>query len=285
MSGSLEFDAIGTTWRIRTNIPLSQTIQIAIQNRIALFDQTYSRFRDDSVIAEIARKKGTYGLPSDASFLFALYKTLYRLTQGSFTPLIGQLLVDAGYDAAYSLDPKKLRDIPSWEDVIAYTFPNLTVKKPVVLDFGAAGKGYLTDLVGKVLEKHGILSFSINAGGDILYKTKEEKKLRVGLEHPDDTSKIIGVVELENGSICGSAGNRRKWGAFHHIMDPHKKKSVSTIVAVWVIAKTGLIADGLATALFFVKPEVLAKDFDFAYAILNQEYSLETSPNFPAEFY
>jgi thiamine biosynthesis lipoprotein len=93
------------------------------------------------------------------------------------------------------------------------------------------------------------------------------------------------VAELEKGSICGSAGNRRKWGKFHHIMHPETKKSVENILAVWVIAENGLLADGLATALFFVEPERLEKDFNFYYCILKNDYSIRVSPNFPGEFY
>lgn len=285
MEGNLTFEAIGTTWHITTPIQLTPSLQKQIQTCIDDFDRSYSRFRPDSLITQMSQEAGEYKLPDDAKPLFDFYQTLYTLTKGDFTPLIGQLLVDAGYDASYSLQPKQLQNVLKWEEAIAYVFPNLQVKQPVLLDFGAAGKGYLIDEVGEILSKNLIKTFRINAGGDILYKSTEKKKLRIGLEHPQDTTKVIGVAEIEQGSICGSSGNRRAWKQFHHIMHPVKKASVSHILSVWVIAETGLLADGLATALFFVKPEVLAKKFTFEYVLMHQDYSLDTSKNFPAEFY
>lgn len=285
MPESLSFDAIGTTWQISTNIPLTRVIQKQIDTCIEMFDHSYSRFRLDSFITTLSLQAGEYTLPLDAKALIDLYKTLYFLTKGRFTPLIGQLLVDAGYDSVYSLKAKQLQDIRKWEDVLEYSFPRLILKKPVLLDFGAAGKGYLVDQVGAILKKSHVDTFSINAGGDILQKRVDNKKLRVGLEHPQDSTKVIGVAEIGNESICGSAGNRRAWGKFHHIMNPETKKSVENILAVWVIAESGLVADGLATALFFGKPSVFAKDFSFEYVILKNDYSLDISANFPGEFY
>jgi thiamine biosynthesis lipoprotein len=250
-----------------------------------MFDRIYSRFRKDSLVTEISKHAGVYTFPQNAQQLFSIYERLYQVTNGQMTPLIGQLLNDAGYDASYSLQPKKLTDVEVWEDCIEYTYPNLLVKKPVLLDFGAAGKGYLLDLVGQVLKKHEIPSFTINAGGDILHYSGEKKTIRVGMEHPDDVKKVIGVVELENKSICGSAGNRRKWGEFHHIMHPMTKKSVSDILSVWVIAENGLLADGVATALFFTKPDEIAKAFDFEYCIIKQDYSAALSSHFPGEVF
>ena len=40
------------------------------------------------------------------------------------------------------------------------------MKQAAMLDFGAAGKGYLVDIVGQVLENHGIKNYVIDAGGD-----------------------------------------------------------------------------------------------------------------------
>jgi thiamine biosynthesis lipoprotein len=51
------------------------------------------------------------------------------------------------------------------------------------------------------------------------------------------------------------------------------------------VADTGLLADGLATALFFADAAMLQKHYNFEYAIVNNDFSLERSPNFPATFF
>lgn len=285
----MEFEAIGTHWSIAVHNEISDLqksdIFKLVLERIAVYDKHYSRFRDDSLVAEMSRQAGEYVLPDDAKPLFDLYEKMYRLTNGSVTPLIGNLLSDAGYDATYSLETKTLHAPPKWEDTVEYLFPRLTIKQPVLIDVGAAGKGYLVDIVGHLLIEHGITSFTINAGGDILHTDVEGKQIRVGLEHPNDSTSAIGVAQIGNESICGSAGNRRAWNQFHHIIDPHTLESPRHIAAVWVIAKTGLLTDGLTTCLFFTEPEILETPFSFEYLIVYADYSINTSPGFNAEIF
>ena len=109
--------------------------------------------------------------------------------------------------------------------------------------------------------------------------------LRVGLEHPEDTTSVIGVANISNQSLCGSAGNRRKWADFHHIINPETLSSPKELLAVWVIAKNTLLADILTTGLFFVSPDSLLKHFKFEYLILRPDYSVEKSEGFNVELY
>lgn len=283
------FDAIGTKWRIDFENGLSEGARLAllahIMERIDEFDKNYSRFRADSLITEMSRRAGIYTLPSDAEPMLSLYEKLYHLTNGLFTPLIGQLISDAGYDAEYSLVPKKLSPPPAWDDALSYHFPELVIKKPALLDFGAAGKGYLIDIVGEILKNGGIKSFSIDAGSDILYTHPDKKSFRVGLEDPADFSRVVGVMEITKGSVCASAGSRRKWAGFHHIMNPYILTSPEHILGTWAHAKTTLLADALASCLFFVESKILREKFDFAYAILFADRHLEVSPNFTGEIF
>src|ERR1700722_8240788 len=283
---SFKFEAIGTHWQIDIPYDTSEkkrgVIIEKVVNFIEDFDKTYSRFRSDSLVTQMAHKKGDYLLPDNAKALMSLYKDLYEITNHSFTPFIGQVLVDAGYDAIYSLKLKKLYQPPTWEDTIDYKHPNIFIKKPALLDFGAAGKGYLIDLVSDILLKEKLAYFCVDAGGDIFYYNKKKEKLRVGLEHPDNPSQVIGAATIHNQSICASAGNRRRWGEFHHIMDPHTLTSTHTVKATWVIAQTSLLADAIATCLFFVEAKKLQK-YHFSYALVDENNKLEVSKDFPAE--
>jgi thiamine biosynthesis lipoprotein len=283
------FEAIGTQWSIATEDELSaqkeQALKKEIADRIELFDKTYSRFRQDSLISKAAQNSGNLTFPADAKQLFALYKSLYQITEGSFTPLVGDVLSDAGYDAKYSLTPRKLRKTKKWEDVFTFQHPMLEMKKTAILDFGAAGKGYLVDIIGGILAKHGINNFCVDGSGDILYRSESDKPLRIGLEHPEDQTKAVGVATLTGGSICGSAGNRRKWGEFTHIIDPHTLRSPKTILAIWVVAETAILADALATCLSFTSAAVLQNYYQFEYAMVKEDHSVEKSRDFPGEFF
>ena len=109
--------------------------------------------------------------------------------------------------------------------------------------------------------------------------------IRIGLEDPEDTKKVIGVGILGNGSICGSAGNRRKWGDFTHIINPRTLTSPTEIIAVWVMADTALLADAIATCLFFVPARVLVDAYKFEYVIVYSDRSFEKSANFQGEIF
>ena len=282
------FDAIGTAWRIDTYGALSLSEETALFSRsmarIDSFDRVYSRFRPVSLVTRMSVEAGLFTLPDDARNMLALYRDLYDRTGGLVTPLVGSMLVDAGYDAQYSLkQQRELQAPPAWDNVMEYRHPELTIKAPVLLDFGAAGKGYLIDLVAEVLEASGVHAYLIDAGGDILHKG--DAPVRVGLEDPDNTELAIGIATLNGASICGSAGNRRAWGTFTHIMNPQTLASQEGRAAVWVVARTALLADALATALFFVEPAALADAYDFEYVLVRSDRSVERSAGFPGELF
>jgi FAD:protein FMN transferase len=285
----VRFAAIGTAWTLdifeHLDDKRAQEVEAAVRGRIAQFDRCYSRFRDDSLVARMAREAGAYELPPDARPLLDLYQEIYALTDGAVTPLVGQLLSDAGYDAQYSLRPGQLRRSPRWEDTLEYAWPRLVLRQPALMDVGAAGKGYLVDVVAAVLREHNVRAFCVDAGGDMTYQNPAGGVLRVGLEHPTAADQAIGVAELAPGhSLCGSAGNRRAWGTFHHIIDPRTLDSPKHLHAMWVVAPTTLLADMLATCLFFVSPERL-KRYTFEYALVRDDFSLEHSAHFPATFF
>lgn len=285
----LSFEAIGTVWHIElfddvTDAQIGVAKQKVLQ-RIDTFDRNYSRFREDSLVTQMAAEPGRYSLPADAMPLFEVYHKLYKATGGLMTPLIGQTLSDAGYDANYSLKPGNVSRPPKWEDTIEYDAQHVLLHQPALLDFGAAGKGYLADIVAGVLTIEGMNNFAINAGGDIVFRTSSKKFLQIGLEHPNDRKLAVGVAKILNQSLCGSAHSRRKWDKYSHIINPSTLESPRGIAALWVVADSGLIADGIATALFFVSPIRLRPYFNFEYALVRSDMSLHHSRGFPAEFY
>lgn len=286
---TLEFEAIGTRWCIdilQDITPLLWTeLSDSIRARIDRFDRDYSRFREDSLITEMSRSSGDYTLPTDAQPMFDLYRELYEISNGSVTPMIGNTLADAGYDAQYTFRSRKLHTPPSWDDALRYEYPTLTIQTPVLLDFGAAGKGYIIDIVAAIIRDASVKSYCVEAGGDLVYQHEQGIPMRVGLEHPRDAKKVIGVVDISNKSIAGSAGNRRRWGNYHHIIDPASLTSPEHIMAVWTMADTAMIADAMSTALYFVPVEILKKRYNFEYLIMYPDSTVTHSDGFTHELY
>ena len=291
----LEFEAIGTRWQIETLEPLDPEVRQAVSARIADFDRAYSRFRDDSVVAAAARGAGRYEFPPDAVPLFELYDRLFAATGGAVDPLVGRELELLGYDREYTLVPVPAADragedaLPraSWTVDIERDGPAITTRRPLVIDVGAAGKGYLVDLVAAVLREHGVSSFVVDASGDLVHAGPAGgEPIRIGLEHPSQPGTAIGVARLQDASLCASAVNRRAWGeGLHHVLDARTGQPARSVVATWVVARTTALADGLATALFFTSAHELAKSFHFSCVRMYADGRAEISRDFPGELF
>lgn len=277
------FEAIGTQWTISSSQQISTEIMSEIEKRIEAFDVIYSRFRSDSLVTRIAQKAGVYTFPADAPPLFNFYRQLYDDSTGQMTPLIGSMLERAGYDATYSFREQPQQAIQSWDTVMTWEGRTLTTSSPVTLDFGAAGKGYLVDILSDILNKHAIIDFIIDASGDMRHQGAYEN--RVGLEHPLDLTSVIGVLDVRNQSLCASATNRRTWGGMHHVFNPYTRLPVDKIIATWVIADSTMIADGIATALFMTEPTILLSQYDFQYVRMHASGSIDYSRSLEGQLF
>jgi len=280
----LQFAAIGTSWTITTPTALG-FVERAVHDRIDAFDRTWSRFRDDSLVTRLSIGTDSVTFPDDAVPLFELYDTLFVSTAAAVTPLIGRALEHLGYDRDYRLTVGATAEpAPDWRTSVQRSGSTVSVSHPVLIDVGAAGKGYLVDLVGELLRENGIHEFVIDASGDLLVSTPGVQ--RIALEHPLDPTLAIGIAELSCGAICASASNRRAWGAgLHHILDGRTGLPTPDVVATWAVAATALVADGLATALFFTPPARLAEDFDFEYVTILASGITTRSRSFPGEVF
>jgi thiamine biosynthesis lipoprotein len=282
---SYSFEAIGTAWQIDTPVELSTDLIASISATTDDYDLVYSRFRPDSRVRQAALRPGLLELPASAAELGELYRTLYRLTEGRMTPLVAASLEHLGYDEGYSLRPGPGHlPPPAWSDVLDWQGRRVRTKAPVLLDVGAAGKGQLVDLVAGVLAAAGLRQYTVDASGDLL--TAGEQYLRIALEHPYNPTQAIGVLELRDGALCASAANKRAWGeGLHHVLDGATGRPVDKVVATWVRADRAMVADGLATALFFTDHQTLGGAFDFSSVRMFSDGRAEVSPNFEGEVF
>lgn len=275
------FEGIGTRWEVSTPAPLSAGHRRSLLEEIEAYDAAWSRFRPDSLVADMARSAGRYRLPAEAAALEPLYKDLYRLSAGAMTPLIGASLERLGYGAGYSLQPEgPPLPAPRWEEVLDWQGSILTTSEPVGIDIGAAGKGQLADLLSARLRDLGIGEHFIDAGGDLLNSGPPpgSAPVEVALEHPYDPDRAIGIIRLGAGALCASAANRRAWGdGLHHVLDGTTGTPVRTVVASWALAASAAVADALATALFFVDGARLGRDFDVSWLAVYSDGHAEYS--------
>ena len=260
----------------------------AIDILIDEYEQALSRFRMHSLVDEMRRAAhgGSFDFPDWAGPLFDLYDALAHATDGAIDPCIGEDLIRLGYDARYSfhLSPDALTspDSPSpetesgwnlgaahgratWREDVERHGTTLVTRRPVALDFGACGKGYLVDLIARRFLDDSGSHYVIDAGGDLLVRSPD-KPLTIALEDPTNTENAVGAARVDAGAFCASAPSRRHWEAaghrLHHLLNAVDGLPANDVAATWVYADAALpyptaLADGVATALFTTPPNRL----------------------------
>lgn len=287
MEALYKFEAIGTKWSIKTAVALSAHERQTIDEVVTAFDQTYSRFIADSLVSRIAHgTAGTFDFPASISELCTIYSQLESITDGAVNPLVGASLEQLGYDKDYSL--KMHGDLyipPSFRDTITLDGTKLTISEPVLIDIGAIGKGYLVDQIAQIVSQ-GHSEYVVDGSGDVSVHCDTPEV--IGLEDPNDATRVIGSVSLTNMSLCASALNRRAWGyGLHHLIDARAGRPAdSPIIATWAVSHSTVYADALTTALFFVPPENLRETFgDFFYVTMEQDGSVRHNIQSIGEIY
>ncbi|MDN3496042.1 FAD:protein FMN transferase [Planococcus sp. APC 4015] len=278
------FDAIGTEWHIETDVPLPPDVVRDVDDLIASFDADWSRFRDDSLVSRLARTGGRIPAPPDAAAMLDAFAALTAGTDGGVNPLVGEALARRGYDAGLTLVDHGAIPAPrDWRDVVQWDAGELRVRHPVLLDVGALGKGRLVDLVLEVVCAGTTGDVVVDASGDLAVRGCAQ---RIGLEHPFDPDRAIGVWEVTDAALCASATNRRAWGdGLHHVLDARTGEPVRTTAATWAVADTAMRADAIATALFFDGGPRLAHAWGVEWVRMATDGRVEWSPGCRAELF
>jgi thiamine biosynthesis lipoprotein len=286
------FDAIGTVWEIVTDAALGEHTRAEVARVISAFDRVWSRFRADSTVTQLAQRAGAVPAPPDAAPMLDAFTELSAATGGAVNPLVGASLERLGYDAAYTLrgDVSARGALPApagWTDLVTWSDRELRLQSPALLDVGALGKGRLVDLVLGVVERASTGGAIVDAGGDLAVRGRPQ---RIGLEHPFDARRAIGVWEVTDAALCASATNRRAWqdaggGSLHHVLDARTGMPVRTIAATWAVAADAMTADAVATALFFDGGPRLARTWGADWVRMTTDGRVEWSPGCRADVF
>ena len=123
------------------------------------------------------------------------------------------------------------------------------------LDFGGIGKGYIGDKMGEKLETQGVMSYLLDMGGDLICGDPPP-----GKEHWSITIPWIDkTIQVSNCAVATSGPDYQffvhKGKRYAHIIDPSTGWGVEDIFSTTIIAETGWMADGFASACSIIPPE------------------------------
>ncbi len=239
---------MGTLVRITIYAKDASPLRAAF-DRIAALDEKLSDYKPDSELNRLCRTHGEMVKVSEDLFrvLEASLK-LSALTDGAFDVTIGPV---THLWRASKLPDAETRARVGWRNVVLDRQHRTVMLKiaGMQLDLGAIAKGYAGDEALRTLRGLGVRRALIAVSGDVVAGDSPPgaKGWRIGLEPAG------GEILLHNAAVStsGDEEQSRQIGGkkYSHIIDPATGLGLTAEIAVTVVAKTGLEADPIATAV------------------------------------
>ena len=268
----LQFRAMGTDCKIvyrATSWASAERFRELALRWVAQFEETYSRFRPDSLISQINAAAGERPVTVDAETesIFALCDWFHWTTHGVFDPSALPLHRLWDYHNPQPVAPaerqiEQARALIGWKRIVREVGSIFLPTRGMAIDLGGIGKEYAVDRVMGMALAHGLEDVLVDFGHDLRVhgKPPEGGAWRIGLEKADDPGRCWGGVALVDRAVCTSGDyvrhvviNGRTYG---HIVDPRTGYPVSHGVrSVSVIAPTCTEAGMLSTASFIMGPD------------------------------
>lgn len=231
---------------------------------IERIDDKFNTHKEASLIYKLNHNPGKFfELDSEGLYLFSGVKKTYNLSKTKYDITITPLMKIWGFfdDSDKVKIPKKdqlekaikMVDYKNLE-VIGNKIRLKTSKNEV--DTGSFLKGYAIHRAKIILAKNGIEHAFISAISSIetLNTKPEGKSWKVGLQNPEDPSKIYHIVGIDDKSM-GVSGDYQTYveidgKKYHHLIDRDTGYPVRDRKMVVVIGEDGFFADMYSTALF-----------------------------------
>lgn len=269
---------MGTTFSVKyraPQIPSPAIAMTAVENALALVDESMSTYRPDSEVTLLNLEREGVFRPVSPEFLqvLTLSEKIHRLTGGAFDITVGPLVRAYGFGArALPSVPaqeelERLRSLVGMEHLVIETAP-ARVKKTKAgteVDLSAVAKGFAVDQAAEALIRLGIANFMVEVGGEIrvLGVKSAGQPWTLGIEKPtpEERALYLTVSLPEPGGALATSGdyrNFRKVGEqmISHTFDPRTGAPVPRRTAsVSVVRPTAAEADALATGLGVLEPQ------------------------------
>lgn len=243
----------------------------AAEQEIDRLDALLSTGSADSEISRL-NAAGTAQLSEDSAELVSRALEINRGTGGAFDITVYPLMQAWGFtDEAYQVPSDSTiaallehtgSDQLDWDD----DSNTLTLGDGQAVDLGGIAKGYTSGRIMELFDEYGVQSGLVSLGGNVhVHGTKPDgDKWRVGVQDPENSENVVGVLEVTDCAVITSGGYERYFEqngtTYHHIIDPSTGKPAdSGLSSVTIVSADGTLADGLSTALFVMGADKAAE--------------------------
>jgi len=130
----------------------------------------------------------------------------------------------------------------------------------VEIDLGGIAKGFAVEVAAGVLRRHGLSGF-VDAGGNqyMLGPPPGKRQWAIGVKDPDAPGRLLGVVDVLDGSVSTSANDSnflvaegRRYG---HLLDPRSLRPSTASESATIVSRDGTLADAMSKVAFLLGPK------------------------------
>ena len=263
----------GTTYSI--TYQADSSLHTSIKKELQKVDEALSPFNKQSVITAVNENRNMTVNKMFAD-VFLMAEKISEDSDGAFDITVAPLVNAWGFGFKSGKHPSR-HDIDSLKTIIGYkkvSLNDLRVTKTdprVMLDCSSIAKGYGSDAVAAMLERHGVKNYMVEIGGEIVTKGISQKRMpwKIGVTKPIDDSlslsqEIQCIINVTDKSMATS-GNYRNFyyhggKKYAHTIDPKTGYPVQhSILSATVIANNCATADAYATAFMVMGMEKAQK--------------------------
>ncbi len=259
---NFEFKAMGSPCSIQfcaDSADKAEMLYRQVTDCIARLEFKYSRYREDSLLAQINRRAGsgintaldpeTVGLLRYADNCYQESNKLFDVTSGVLRKLwhLEQTELPTK-DQIQAVLPligwKKVQ----WDEQSIYLS-----QTGMQLDFGGIVKEYAADSAANIFQQNGIRHGIIELGGDIRVTgpLPNGEGWPVAIRDPRNPEKIIAQLKLKSGALATSGDYERfqliDGVRYSHILNPKTGWPVSGLRAVSIVADHCVVAGSVST--------------------------------------
>jgi len=263
---------MGTLVWVSAVAPNEETAQKAATDgleEIRRLEQILSTWIPESELSRVNAHAGQKAIDVSPETMEVLAKSIEmdQLTEGGFNIVIGPA-VEAWNVSREGRIPTR-EELEAIRPLIQLENLHLDTKTGTAflalpgmrVDIGGIGKGYAADLAAEVMQQTGASAGVVAISGDIktFGRMPDEKRFVFGIQHPRKEGALLGQLELEDEAVS-TAGDYQRFFMehgirYHHILDPRTLQPARLSQSVTVVAKQGVIADGLDTGIFVMGPK------------------------------
>ncbi len=250
--------------------------------KINELDRLLSVNNESSDIWAINHGSGKVAVSQDTAALIETGLSLWRSTGGALNIAMYPVVRAWGFttEAYRVVGEEERRFLLALTDLsqLALDSNAGTVSTPegMELDLGSLGKGYAGDQVMALFRAQGVQSACISLGGNVhtLGGKPDGSAWRIAVQDPEEPGSYLGILSVTDKAVVTSGGYERFFEEngqiYWHIMDPETGAPAdSGLISATVVGESGVLCDGLSTALFIMGAERAAdywrahEGFDF----------------------